>query len=322
MKMTPDPFFFRSSWDRSNWFSSGLRFQIGQGFKELSLIGGKPPVSTTNPSTSSAALTEQSLVKIIGHSPLFYWWPVWAVGFLMAFLSYLGGNYMAIVPAGTVAEKARQVQGIDGRRDVLILPANRELALEETEGVPEQPRLRVARSNSPGSVFVTVLLLVILITNVQLRGVRSLVLIIVVLLLSASFALAGIWDQVFWLLGSSDVHMTAAGYLCMAIPLFVMWLAVFLLYDRMNYATFGRGQFTIHHTFGAGATTYEVQGLSLEKKRDDLFRHWLLGMGSGDLVIRTGGPNARTFELANVLFVGSKLVTAQRLLQERQVVNA
>ena len=127
-------------------------------------------MSTTNPSTSSAALTEQSLVKIIGHSPLFYWWPVWAVGFLMAFLSYLGGNYMAIVPAGTVAEKARQVQGIDGRRDVLILPANRELALEETEGVPEQPRLRVARSNSPGSVFVTVLLLVILITNVRPRA--------------------------------------------------------------------------------------------------------------------------------------------------------
>jgi len=45
-------------------------------------------------------------------------------------------------------------------------------------------------------------------------------------------------------------------------------------------------------------------------------------MGSGDLVIRTGGANARTFELPNVLFVGSKLVTTQRLLQERQVVKA
>ena len=36
------------------------------------------------------------------------------------------------------------------------------------------------------------------------------------------------------------MHITAAGYLCMAIPLFLIWLAVFLLYDRMNYATFGR----------------------------------------------------------------------------------
>jgi hypothetical protein len=228
---------------------------------------------------------------------------------------------MAVVPAGTVAEKARQVQGVDGPRDVLILPANRELPLDETTGVPEQPMLRVARSNSFGSVFVTVMLLVILITNVQVRGVWSLVLIIVVLLVSIIFALTGIWDRVFRLLGSSDVHITAAGYLSMAIPLFVIWLAVFLVYDRVNFATFGRGQFTIHHTFGAGATTYEVLGLSLEKKRDDLFRHWLLGMGSGDVVIRTSGANARTFELCNVLFVGSKVATAQRLLQERQVVK-
>ena len=184
------------------------------------------------------------------------------------------------------------------------------------------PRLRVARSNGLGSVFITVLLLVLLITNIRLRGGWSLLLLMLVLLVSAGFAMAGIWDLVLRLVGSSDVHITAAGYLCMAAPLFLIWLAVLLFYDRMNYATFGRGQFTIHHTFGVAATTYEVQRLSLEKKRDDLFRHWLLGMGSGDLVIRTGGVNARTFELPNVLFVGSKLVTAQRLLQERQVVNA
>jgi hypothetical protein len=272
--------------------------------------------------TSSTALAEQSSITIIGHAPLFYWWPVWAIGFLMAGLTYLDGTYMAVVPAGTVAEKARQVQGVDGPRDVLILPANRELALDETTGAPEQPVLRVARSNSPGSVFVTVLLLVIFITNVRIVGVWPFVLIILVVLFTVIFALAGIWDKIFRLLGSSDVHITAKGYLCMASPLFVIWLAIFVLYDRSNFATFGRGQFTIHHTFGAGATTFEVHGLSLEKKRDDLFRHWLLGIGSGDLVIRTGGANARTFELANVLFVGSKLVTAQRLLQERQVVKA
>jgi hypothetical protein len=240
----------------------------------------------------------------------------------MAFLTYLGGDYMAVVPAGTVAEKARQVQGVDQPRDVFILPANRALAVDETTGAPEQPVLRVARSNSLGSVFVTVLLLVILITNVRLSGVWSFVLIILVLLVSVIFALVGIWDKVLRFAGSTDIHITAAGYLCMAIPLFLIWLAVFLIYDRMNYAKFGRGQFTIHHTFGVGVTTYEVQGLSLEKKRDDLFRHWLLGMGSGDLVIRTSGANAQTFELPNVLFVGSKLVTAQRLLQQRQVVNA
>jgi hypothetical protein len=43
-----------------------------------------------------------------------------------------------------------------------------------------------------------------------------------------------------------------------------------------------------------------------------LFVIWLAGfLGSGDLVIWTGGANARTFELPNVLFVGSRLAAAQ-----------
>jgi hypothetical protein len=273
-----------------------------------------------NPSPSSAALTELPSVTIIGHSTLFYWWPVWAAGFLMAFLTYLGGTYMAIVPAGTVAEKARQVQGVDGPRDVLIVPANRELFVDEA-GIPEQPRLRVARSNSLGALFVTVLLVVLLITNIRLSGVWSLVAIMLIVLISAFFAMVGIWDLVLRLIGSSDVHITAAGYLCMAAPIFVMWVVVLLFYDRLTYATFSRGQFTIHYAFGAGATSYDVLGLTLEKKRDELFRHWLLGFGSGDLVIRTGGSNPRTYELPNVLFVGSKLAMAQRMLQERQVVK-
>jgi hypothetical protein len=259
-------------------------------------------------------------VRIIGHSGLFYWWPVWAAGFLMAFFTYLEGSYMVIVPAGTVAEKARQVQGVEGPRDVLVLPANRQMPVDEA-GVPEQPRLRVARSNGLGSVFITVLLLVLLITNIRLRGVWSLILIMLVLLVSAAFAMTGIWDLVLRLAGSSDVHITAAGYLCLATLMFVMWLAVFLFYDRLTYATFRPGQFTIHYAFGVGATSYDVLGLNLQKKREYLFRHWLLGLGSGDLVIRTGGANPQTYELPNVLFVGSKLATARRMLQERQVVT-
>jgi hypothetical protein len=264
------------------------------------------PVSTTNPLISSAALAEQSSATVVGHSNLFYWWPVWAVGFPLAFLTYCDGYYMALVPAGTVAEKGKQVQGIAESRNVLILPAHQELPVDEIGSAPERPRLRVARSNSLGSIFVTVLLLVLLITNIRLTGVWSLVLIMLVLLASVIFALTEIWDRVLRLIGSTDVHITAAEYLCMATSLFIIWVVVLLFYDRLTYVSLGRGQFTIHHAFGAGATSYEVQGLSLEKKRDDLFRHWLFGMGSGDLIVRTGGVNSRTFELPNVLLVGSK----------------
>src|SRR5262249_8350786 len=38
-----------------------------------------PPLPPTTP--------ERNEVKVISHSTLFYWWPVWAVGFLMALLT-------------------------------------------------------------------------------------------------------------------------------------------------------------------------------------------------------------------------------------------
>jgi hypothetical protein len=43
-------------------------------------------------------------ITIYSHSPIFYWWPVWLAGFLMALLTYLDGGLMAIVPTGTVVE--------------------------------------------------------------------------------------------------------------------------------------------------------------------------------------------------------------------------
>jgi hypothetical protein len=77
----------------------------------------------------------------------------------------------------------------------------------------------------------------------------------------------------------------------------------------------------MHLAVGAAETAYEVFGMVLDKKRDDLFRHWILGFGSGDLIVKTGGPNPQTIELPNVLFVSSKLALAQQMLQEREVVK-
>jgi hypothetical protein len=103
--------------------------------------------------------------------------------------------------------------------------------------------------------------------------------------------------------------------------LFFFWLIVFVFFDRLSYVTFTRGQFRIHLAVGAGETAYEVLGMVLHKRRDDLFRHWILGFGSGDLIVKTGGATPQTFELPNVLFVGSKLQLAQQMLQEREVVK-
>jgi hypothetical protein len=239
----------------------------------------------------------------------------------MALLTYQGGNRMALVPDGTVAEQSRRVEGHEGPRDVLVLPPGKDLPLDPETGTLMQPRLRMALSNSLGAVYATVLILVIFITNVRLRGVWTLVVLLVVFFLSIIFGLAGWWDHILRYMAMADVHINAFGYLCISTTLFVVWLAVFVFFDRLVYVTFSRGQFRMHLAVGAGETAYEVLGMVVHKRRDDLFRHWILGFGSGDLIVRTGGANPQTFELPNVLFVGSKLRMAQQLLQEREVVN-
>src|SRR3954452_13456452 len=92
-------------------------------------------------------------IKIVSHSDLFYWWPVWAVGFLMAFLTYQSGHRMAVVPDGTVAERARVVEG-HGARDVLVAPEGAALPTDAETGEAAQPHLRMAVSPDLGAVFV------------------------------------------------------------------------------------------------------------------------------------------------------------------------
>ena len=48
----------------------------------------------------------------------------------MALLTYWDGHVMAIVPDGTTAEQARHVDGVEGPRDVLVVPAGQALALD------------------------------------------------------------------------------------------------------------------------------------------------------------------------------------------------
>ena len=77
-------------------------------------------------------------VHIVAHTMLFYWWPVWAVGFLLAGLTGLDGHRLAIVPAGT-----QVVEGFDGDREALVLPAGTHLLQDPATGKPQEPTLRV-----------------------------------------------------------------------------------------------------------------------------------------------------------------------------------
>ena len=255
-------------------------------------------------------------VRIVAHTMLFYWWPVWAVGLLLAGLTWLGGHCLAIVPAGT-----QVVEGFDGGREALVLPAGAHLPQDPATGKPREPTLRVASRSGFGVVFIVVLLLVIFITNVPIRGLWSVIVILTVLLVTIILALAGWWDDILEAAAHSHVYINAFGYLAISLPLLVLWLVVVLFFDRKMYMVFAPGQLLVRQDIGSGEVAYDTVGMVVAKRRSDLFRHWLLGFGSGDLLVKTAGANAQQFEMHNVLFVGSKLQLIQEMLQTREVVS-
>ena len=70
-----------------------------------------------------------------------------------------------------------------------------------------------------------------------------------------------------------------------------------------------------------GEMVFDTRGMVVEKKRDALFRHWMLGFGSGDIVVNTAGTNTRQFQMPNVLRIDYRLALIHTMLQEREVIK-
>jgi hypothetical protein len=251
---------------------------------------------------------------------MFYWWPVWAIGFLMAALTYIDGHVMAVVPRGTEVESGQVLPGDTRPRDVLIAPPGQPVppAPGAKDG-DNTPHLRVAANNNYGVVFISALLGVIVITNFIFRGLVSVIAVAAIAIVILVLALLNWWDLVLHWIGGLDVRMNAGGYLAIAIPLFLLWVFSTFIYDHYTFMVITRGQVRIRQAIGDGEVAVDSSGLLLEKKRNDLFRHWLVGLGSGDLHIKTSAPASLDFELPNVLFIGWKLARIQNLLREKEV---
>jgi len=278
-----------------------------------------PAVNPNVKSVPDAAAAVDQEIYIYGHSPLLYWWPVWLTGFLFAALTYMDGHVMAVVPQGTVVERNQAVPGEDKPRDVLVAPAGQKVPpAPPVTGSPDEPHLRVAATNGYGVVFAFTILLVAFSTSFTFRGLASLVVLIGLVAVVLALYVLGWWDPVLRYVGGLDVRMNAGGYLAVAVPLFVMWLFALFIYDHQTYLVFARGQIRLRAAIGDGETALDVSKVTLEKKRNDFFRHWLLGFGSGDIRVKTGGTDDREYEMENVLFVESKLKAVQDLIKERE----
>ncbi|MDX2265260.1 MAG: hypothetical protein NW215_09855 [Hyphomicrobiales bacterium] len=214
-------------------------------------------------------------ITLVSHSTLLYWWPVWLVGYICAAITALGGVRATV----------------DGGDSILI-----------------------SSGQGAGLTFITVLLLVILFTNARMRGVYSAVAILAVAFIAVLFAWLGWWDDIFAIIPDLNVHMNVGFYLIFSTVLFIMWAMAFFIFDRMKIWIVRPGQMTVKEIIGGGETSYDARGMLFEEHSDDLFRHILLGLGSGDLRITTAGAKREEFYLPNVLFADWKVKEAQRLI--------
>jgi hypothetical protein len=279
----------------------------------------QPQAPATKPASDNRQIT------VVSHSTLFYWWPVWAIGFLLGLISQFSGYNMAVVPTDTKIVHGADVvgptqEGVETRykdREVLVLPEKTYLTQNPRDpNSPAQKSLHISKGSEFGVLFAIVLLLVIVITNVPLRGLWSFMVIFLVVALSIIFALAGWWDAILRTFSALDIRINEGGYIFISAFLFAIWLFTVLVFDKQIYMVFTPGQFKVCTEVGGGEQTYSTIGMTLEKQRSDLFRHWILGLGSGDLIVKTTGAQAHHFEMPNVLFIGRKMQRIEDMVRK------
>lgn len=220
---------------------------------------------------------EKELPEIVvySHSTLFYWWPVWVSGFLLALVTFFKGG----------------VVELDQVRNEYF-----------------------HTSSSLGMIYVLVLLLVITFTNIKIRGIYSLSLILAFAFITVTFAWLGFWDDIFTFIPQLSIHMNMGFYLVFSTLLLILWLMMFFVFDRMVYWRIRPGQIIEEKIIGGGQESYDTRGMLFEQRSDDFFRHTVLGLGAGDLCLITSGAKEETIEIPNVLFAERKVKAIQKLV--------
>ena len=216
-------------------------------------------------------------VRIYGHSPIVFWWPG------------LGGG---VCDGGWRPSSA---------------------------GVPVNvvPGLFGVGSSAVGAARILLgaaRVLLVLFTNVKMRGIYSLTFVIATMFIVVLFAYLDWWDRIFEVIPYFTVHINLGFYLFFGTVLFFLWASIFFIFDRLTYWRIRPGQIIESRLIGGGQRTFDTEGLQFEQRPSDLFQQTILGAGAGDLVLRTGGVAKAEILIPNVLFAAEKIRRAQRLL--------
>lgn len=247
----------------------------------------------------TAASGKPLSVTIYEHSPIFYWWPVWVTGFLMAILTGLYGTKYNFEEARVATDEERQAvaQG------------------EAAVGEASVTRMgRIHPNENLGVIFTMVLVLVFLVTNISVRGMASALVIATIIIVTLFLAYMEWWGYLLRRFDNLTIYMNLGFYVTFSTIVFVVWGFTFFVFDRFTSWTFRPGQVVYSRLWGGAERTFDTYGASVYKKRDDLFRHWVLGLGTGDIYLATTGAEARSFDIRNVILVGTRLNEIQKLV--------
>ena len=122
------------------------------------------------------------------------------------------------------------------------------------------------------------------------------------------------WEEILGLLGREYIYMNLGFYLFSSTVLCVVWLVTVFFIDHLSFWRFRPGQITHEYLGGIVDKSYDTDNMILLKRQDDLFRHWIIGLGSGDLHMQTMGGQGVEMNVPNVLFVIGKMSRIQRLI--------
>ncbi|MGH7169663.1 MAG: hypothetical protein ACRELG_05220 [Gemmataceae bacterium] len=235
-----------------------------------------PPRTQAVPSPEEPREEQPRELRVYSHSTFFYWWPVWLTGYIMALVTRLDGRHVEMGNTG-------QWVWMHGSKNL-------------------------------GVLFTLIFFLVILITNISLRGLASVVAILAAAFTALLLAYFGWWEELLNWMGQVSIYMNMGFYVFFSSLVFIVWAFSVFVYDRLSYWRVTPGQLTHDTVIGGAQKSYDTRGMVFEKHRQDLFRHWVLGLGSGDIQISTTGARRETVHIPNVLFVDAKVSAIQKMI--------
>lgn len=225
----------------------------------------------------SPSSTKSPEIKIYQHSDLIYWWPIWSYGYVCWAISFFLGKPVEIGGHKAVAAYEGSWLGIS---------------------------------------FTVLLMLIVTLTHMRPRGIQSVVILLVAVLLAIGLEYGYGWSRAMSLLSHLLIYMNAAFYAVVSTWALILWAISVFWIDRRSYWRFTRGQVVEHHQWDIN-NIYDTQGMVVTQLPDSLLLHKLIGFGTGELILKTTGATERQIVIENVWKVKKALRDIEELIHGR-----